>query len=119
MKRDFRRLAALGTLLVGLVIAGCKHEPNPPTEADAIAVWKNVHRQAAQSELISLKKINGQMATVNGVKLYTLYYTATYKATKDIGIHHAGWVDTYQSNYPFEWTEKGWRGPDDQVYPEH
>ena len=32
MKRDFRRLVALAALLVGLVIAGCKHEPSPPTE---------------------------------------------------------------------------------------
>ena len=32
MKRDFRRLVALGTLLVAFVIAGCKHEPSPPTE---------------------------------------------------------------------------------------
>jgi hypothetical protein len=118
VKQDFRRMVALGAVLVGLAVA-CKREPTPPTEADAIAVWNNVHRRAAQAELVSLKKTNGQMATVNGVRVYTLYYTATDKAIKDIGIHHAGWVDTYQSDYPFQWTEKGWLGPDGQVYPEH
>ncbi|HTZ89197.1 MAG TPA: hypothetical protein VMA71_02590, partial [Alloacidobacterium sp.] len=82
MKQDFRRMVALGAVLVGLAVA-CKREPTPPTEADAIAVWNNVHRRAAQAELVSLKKTNGQMATVNGVRVYTLYYTATDKAIKD------------------------------------
>jgi hypothetical protein len=102
-----------------LWVSGCKHEPNPPTEQDAIAVWKNIHRRAGQSELISLKKTNGQVEIVNGVRVYTLYYTATDRAIKEVGIHHPGWINTNQSNYPFQWTEKGWQGPDGQVYPEH
>jgi len=122
VKRDFRRQVALGTLIFGLVIAGCKHEPNPPTEDDAIAVAKRVNRcipLGNEAELISLKKTDGQMATVNGVKVYTLYYTATKKHLMAVGIHPSGWVETWSSNYPFQWTEKGWLGPDGQVYPEH
>ena len=66
MKRDFRRLVALGALLVGLVIAGCKHEPSPPTEADAIAVWKTCERSSkplANRSWSALNKTNGQMQT--------------------------------------------------------
>ena len=119
MKRYARSLLVSAMAPAILSIGGCKHEPNPPTEQDAIVVWKNVHRRPALSELISLKKTNGQMQEVNGVKVYTLYYTATDRALTDIGSHHAGWINTYQSNYPFQWTEKGWQGPDEQVYPEH
>jgi hypothetical protein len=119
MKRAARRFVVSSLVAAVLWVSGCKRDPNPPTEQDAIAVWKNVHRRAAQSELVSLKKTNGQMAIVNGVKIYTFYYTATDRAVKNIGIHHPGWIDTNESNYQFQWTEKGWLGPDDQVYPEH
>ena len=119
MKWDFRRLVALGTLLFGLAIAGCKHEPNPPTEEDAIAVWKNTHAKPHIEDLVSLKKTNGQLQTINGVKVYTLYYEAQEKSVVQVGTHPSGTIDTYQSNYPFQWTEKGWLGPDGQVYPEH
>ena len=122
MKWDFRRLVALGTMLVGFVIAGCKQEPNPPTEADAIAVWKNINKRPPlpnEAELVSFKKTNGQMQTVNGAQIYTLYYTATKKTLVNVGIHPPGWVETWSGNYPFQWTEKGWLGPDGQVYPEH
>jgi hypothetical protein len=59
------RRGILASCLVAAVLwgSGCKHEPNPPTEQDAIAVCKNIQR--GESELISLKKTNGQMATVN------------------------------------------------------
>ena len=108
----------LPSCLVAAVLwgSGCKHEPNPPTEQDAIAVCKNIQR--GESELISLKKTNGQMATVNGVRIYTLYYTASKKTLVKVGIHPPGWIETWSSNYPFQWTEKGWQGPDGQVYPD-
>jgi hypothetical protein len=119
MKRAARRFVVSSLVAAVLWVSGCKREPNPPTEQDAIAVWKNVHRRDGLLELISFKKTNGQMETVNGVKVYTLYYTAKAKALKDLGFHHAGWIDVNESSYPFQWSEKGWTGPDGQVYPEH
>jgi hypothetical protein len=115
-------VAASGLFAVALWNGGCKHEPNPPTEQDAIAVWKSmetsVHSRLPM-ELISLKKTNGQTQMVNGVQVYTLYYTAIEKHLSQVNTHPAGWIETYQNNYPFQWTEKGWQGPDGQVYPEH
>jgi hypothetical protein len=117
-----RGVVASSVLATVLWVSGCKHEPNPPNEQDAVAVWKSmensVHRRLPM-ELISLKKTNGQMQLVNGIQVYTLYYTATEKHLSQVDIHPAGWIETYQSNYPFQWTEKGWLGPDGQVYPEH
>jgi hypothetical protein len=71
-----------------LSIAGCKHEPNPPTEQDAIAVWKNINKRPPlpnEAELISFKKTNGQSQEVNGAKMYMLYYTATKKTRVKVG----------------------------------
>jgi hypothetical protein len=36
-----------------------------------------------------------------------------------LGNRPPGTIKTYQSNYPFHWTEKGWVGPDQKLYPEH
>jgi hypothetical protein len=122
VKPDFRRLVALETLLVGLVIAGCKHEPAPPTESDAAGVWRSMERSVHNRlpmELISLSKTNGQMQEAKGVTVYTFYCTATERHLSPVNTHPVGWIETYQGNYPFQWTEKGWLGPDGQVYPEH
>jgi hypothetical protein len=120
MKSHIKGLAVLTMAVV--FVAGCKHEPNPPTEQDAIAVWKSTHERTQKTipiELLSLKKTNGQMQEINGQKVYTLYYEAQQKNLIRLGDHAPGWVQTYQSNYPFQWTEKGWMGPDGQAYPEH
>ena len=122
MKRDFRRLVALGSLLVGLVIAGCKHEPAAPTRIGCDCGLEKMESQSItgyQSELISLRRPMAKWQTVNGVKVYTFYYTATNKHLSPVGTHPVGWMETYQGNYPFEWTEQGWLGPDGEVYPEH
>jgi hypothetical protein len=42
MKRYVTSLLVSAMAMAILSIGGCKHEPNPPTEQDAIAVWKNV-----------------------------------------------------------------------------
>jgi hypothetical protein len=122
MKRYVTSLLVSAMAMATLYVGGCKHEPNPPTEQDAIAVAKNINRclpVGNDAELISLKKTNGQMETVNGTKVYTLYYTASKKNLVKVGIHPPGWIETWSSNYPFQWTEKGWQGPDEQVYSEH
>ena len=104
--------------MVCFELAGCKHTPPPPTEQDAIGVWKNTHKNLHTQELVRLTKTNGQMEEVNGVKVYTLYYQAQVKDIVKLGNRAPGTVETYSSNYPFQWTEKGWMGPDNQVYPE-
>jgi hypothetical protein len=122
MKHAAKGFVIAAVITAVLFVSGCKHDPNPPTEEDAIKVWKNINKRgplANGAELLSFKKTNGQMSEVNGVKVYVLYYQATEKNLVPVGIHPAGWVDSWSSNYPFQWTEKGWLGPDNQVYPEH
>jgi hypothetical protein len=109
-------------LALGLVVwqlSGCKHTPSPPTVEDAIAVWKNVNSKPHMQDLISLRKTNGQMSQMNGVATYTIFYSAEIKSLVQLGNEPPGTVRTYESNYPFQWTEKGWMGPDGKVYPEH
>lgn len=100
-------------------LAGCKHMPPPPTEQDAIAVWKHTHANPHLTDLVTLKKTNGMMEEVNGSKIYTLYYEATERYIVKLGNAGPGTTNTYKGNYPFQLTEKGWLGPDKQVYPEH
>jgi hypothetical protein len=105
--------------LIGWQLTACKRTPAPPTEQDAIAVWRFTNRNLRTQELISLTKTNGQMEEVNGNKVYTFSFEAKVKDLVQLGNRAPGTVETYQSNYPFQWTEKGWLGPDNQVYPEH
>ena len=75
MKHYVRSLLVSAMAIAILSIAGCKHEPNPPTEQDAIAVWKSTHESTKKTipiDLISLKKTNGQIQEINGQKVYTL-----------------------------------------------
>jgi hypothetical protein len=116
MKRSFS-LLTLGLAVASLMTA-CKRTPSPPTEQDAIAVWKNTHAKPHLEDLISLTKTNGQMEEVNGVRVYTLYYEAKEKSLMQLGNRPPGTIKTYQSNYPFQWTEKGWMGPDQKLYSE-
>jgi hypothetical protein len=100
-------------------LTACKRTPSPPSEQDAIAVWKYTHRNLHTQELQSLTKTNGQLQEANGGYVYTLYYEAKVKDIVQLGNRAPGTVESYQSNYAFQWTEKGWMGPDKQVYPEH
>lgn len=108
-------LAAFGFASVQL--AGCKRTPPPPTEQDAIAVWKNISRGPHLQDLVSLKKTNGQMENVNGTETYILYYRASVKDLVQLGNRAPGTIESFSGNYPFQWTEKGWMGPDNHVYP--
>jgi hypothetical protein len=98
-------------------ITGCKRTPSPPTEQDAVAVWHNIARTPHLR--VSLKKTNGEVSQMNGVDVYTLYYQATVKDVVRLGNRPSGTIETYQSDFPFQRTEKGWMGPDHQVYSEH
>jgi hypothetical protein len=67
MKWGAKGIAVSGLVAVAFWIGGCKHEPNPPTEQDAIAVWTNINKRPPLpngAELVSLRKTNGQMAAV-------------------------------------------------------
>jgi hypothetical protein len=119
-----KRLIPSLFLLVAFSIAvgeftGCKGTPPPPDEKDATAVWNYIHRNLHTQELLSLSKTNGQMQQVDGGQVYTLYYEAKVKDLVQLGNRAPGTIETYQSNYGFRWTEKGWLGPDNQVYPVH
>jgi hypothetical protein len=69
--------------------------------------------------LVSLKKTNGQTQKSDGALVYTLYYEVVEKSVVKLGNSPAGTIDKYQGNYPFQWTENGWMGPDHHVYPTH
>jgi hypothetical protein len=43
MKHAAKSFVIAAAIIAVLFVSGCKHDPNPPTEEDAIAVWKNVH----------------------------------------------------------------------------
>jgi hypothetical protein len=108
-------LAAFGFSIGQLT--GCKRTPPPPTEQDAIAVWHYTHRNLHTEELLNLTKTNGQMQQVDGSDVYTLYFEAKVKDLVQLGNRAPGTIETYQSNFAFRRTEKGWLGPDNQVYP--
>ncbi len=106
-----------GTLFAAL--AGCQANPTPPTEEDAQTAWHHIAAQTTANkleELVSLKKTDGQMQDVNGVKVYTLFYEAKVRYLTPVGQWKAGDVRTITSNYGFQRTEKGWQGPDGTVY---
>ncbi len=70
-----KRLISLLALFMAFGVAagqltGCKRTPPPPTEQDAIAVWKNISRGPHLQDLVTLKKTNGQMEKVNGTETY-------------------------------------------------
>ena len=118
MKRlipQFLLFVAFG--VIAWQLTACKHTPSPPTEQDAIAVWNNIARTPHLRDLVDLKKTNGQMEEVNGVPVYTLYYQATVKDIVQLGNRAPGTIETYKGDFPFQWTEKGWMGPDHHVYP--
>jgi hypothetical protein len=94
---------------------GCRIDPKPPTEADGRQVWTNIAKQSGEGDVVQLvdfKKTNGQMAEVNGVKVYTLYYEAREKYLKKWGLKNPGDIETVKSNYGFQRTENGWQGPE-------
>ena len=94
---------------------GCRIEPKPPTEADGRQVWTNIHKQLGLdnvAQLVDFKKTDGQMADVNGVKVYTLFYEAHQKHLTKMGQWKPGDIETLKSNYGFQRTENGWQGPE-------
>lgn len=112
-----------GVLCGLLVVAftGCQSNPTPPTEENAQSAWHHIAdqtRTAKLVELISLKKTDGQMQEVHGTKIYTFSYEAKIRYLTPVGHWKTGDIQTIDSNYGFQRTESGWRGPDGTVYTE-
>ncbi len=99
---------------------GCQSNPAPPTVNDAKAVWNKINNQPGLkgvTELVDLKKTDGQFAEVNGVKVYTFFYEVREKHLTKMGDWKPGDIETYKSNYGFQKTENGWQGPDGEHFP--
>ncbi len=116
MKRSFS-LMTLG-LAAACLITACKRTPPPPTEQDAMAVWKHMMNDTPpiSDELVSLKKTNGQMSEVMGTSIYTLDFEDTQRSLIPLGSRPPGTVTKHSGKYQFRLTEKGWLGPDNRVY---
>jgi hypothetical protein len=104
----------LGSLL--LASAGCVKKESLPTEQDAQSALLHTINQHNGFRIVSIKKINGQRDHALGVDTYTIYYEAQVEYLKPDFTHHAGAIDTWKGNLSFQKTEKGWLGPDKEVY---
>ena len=107
----------LGSLL--LASAGCVKKESLPTEQDAQRVYEHNLKQMGLDKalrVVSFKKVNGQKEHVLGVDTYTFYYEAQTESLPGNLTHKAGTTETQKGNMSFQKTEKGWLGPDNQVY---
>ncbi len=109
------RCAFLAAVLMMIVVTACQKVEQPvPTQADGEQVWHNIFKRngvANQVELVHFKKINGQLENNH----YTLYFEAQERyLTSDL--KPRGTVETVKAAYEFQKTEKGWLGPDNQLY---
>lgn len=114
-----KRLIFMTALL--MVAAGCKVNPAPPSAEDATVTWHNINKQMGlngDTQLVDLKKTDGQFAEVNGVKVYTMFYEARKRHLTKMGHWNPGDVETIRSNYGFQKTEDGWQGPDGTHFKE-
>jgi len=112
-----------------------------PSEAHARRFFDKQNREQINGgviEVLRFKKINGQSSEINGIRLYTIEYEAEVKYPKGInsncgGPGFAGWdcwfatlgggqvkqkgeVEKVRDKITFERTEKGWKGPDGDIY---
>ena len=110
--------------LMFLVVACQKLEAPVPTEKDGEQVWHNLLKKDHGIELLSFKKINGQLEGSH----YLLHFEAQVRyldnnihdpvAAAGVGIRagRAGKVETVRASYEFQKMEKGWQGQDGQLY---
>ena len=109
----------LSVAILLMFLAGCQSAGPEPTEGDAQAVWHHVATQnhvEGVRELVSLHKTNGQLSTIQGTTVYTFAYEAKVRYLVPLGKWKTGDIQTVDSNYGFQKTEKGWQGPDGMVY---
>lgn len=108
------------SLTIAFVGAGCSARNDVPSESDArAAVEAEFAKSPHQPTLISLEKQDGQSAEIDGVKLYTLAFTAEAKNTKDspgyqsplsseVDYYCKDGTETFTGKVEFEKSEKGW-----------
>ena len=110
-----KNVVLLLAAIMMLVTTACQKTEVPvPTEKDGEQVWHNTfkkHGVENQVELVSFKKVNGQLERDH----YTLYFEAQERYLTD-NLKPKGTVATVKAAYEFQKTEKGWLGPDNQVY---
>ena len=120
-----KKLLVLATIALMLLVAACQKAEAPvPTETDGEQVWHNVLEHDHGIELLSFKKMNGQLEGSH----YLLYFEAQVKyldnnihdpvAAPGVGIraNRMGTVETVKASYEFQKTESGWKGQDGHVY---
>lgn len=105
---------------LAIVLTGCpSSDPTPPTIENAKTMWHTLNTRSGLDSaiaLVDMTKTDGQMAEVNGVKVYTLFYEAKERHLSPMGFWKPGQVETIRSNYGFQRTEKGWQGGDGEVF---
>ena len=111
-----RQLIALFVSILFLAFAGCEKRESLPTEQDAQKALVHTINQHNGFRIVSLKKVNGQRDHALGVDTYTIYYEAQVEYLKPDFTHRAGAIDTWKGNLTFQKTEKGWLGPDKEIY---
>jgi hypothetical protein len=114
-----QQLMALFLGILFLVSAGCEKPQSLPTEQDAQKVYEHNLKQMGLDKalrVVSFKKVNGQQERVLGVDTYTVYYEAQTERLPSDPTHKAGTMETHKGNLSFQKTEKGWLGPDKEVY---
>jgi hypothetical protein len=99
-----------------LISVGCEKRESLPTEQDAQTALLHTVNQHNGFKVVSFKKVNGQRDHALGMDTYTIYYEAQVEYLKPDFTHRAGAIDTWKGNLSFQKTEKGWLGPDKEVY---
>lgn len=122
-------------LIVAILITGCGGT-SVPTERDARVVFENQLGNAFKSgivKVVSFRKVNGQSGEESGVKFYNLEYEAEIEYPNGLNAHcsktkFTGWdcwmkeirakgeKEKQKEQMTFHKTEKGWKGPDDNIY---
>ena len=118
-------LSVLTSVVLMLLLIACEKRETPvPTEKDGQQVWHNLLKNDHGIELVSFKKINGQLEGNH----YLLHFEAQVRyldnnihdpvAAPGVGIraNRAGTVETIRATYEFQKTEKGWQGQDGHLY---
>lgn len=111
-----RQLVILLLGFLFLYSAGCEKRELLPTEQDAQTALLHTVNQHNGFKVVSFKKVNGQRDHALGMDTYTIYYEAQVEYLKPDFTHRAGAIDTWKGNLSFQKTEKGWLGPDKEVY---
>ncbi len=118
--------STLTAIILALLMIACQTTTTPvPTQKDGEEVWHNLLGNDHGIELVSFKKIDGQLDGNH----YLLHFEAQVRyldnnihdpvAAPGVGIraNRMGTVETIRASYEFQKTENGWRGRDGHLYP--